>query len=249
MIKIEKYIPNALTFANLLLGFVALLNLLLYGNASFASTLLLVCIVLDFADGFFAKILKSESNLGKQLDSLADIVSFGVLPSALLYTYFLKSNLSILDQFYVFDLSVALIFPLIYLTSSAYRLARFNNDVVGKLYFEGLPTPASAVLVASIPLFTEYPMVFLSTLLVKLNVVFYNFYVLVAIVLLISFLGVSKIKMIKISTKNLKSKPMVSLLLLSLISIIGLQWLGLMVSIVLYVLISLVSYKQSKVEV
>jgi CDP-diacylglycerol--serine O-phosphatidyltransferase len=249
MIKIEKYIPNALTFGNLLIGFVALLNLLIYGNASFASTLLLICVILDFADGFLAKLLKSESNLGKQLDSLADIVSFGVLPSALLYTYFLKSNLSMLGQLYVFDLSIAMIFPLIYLMSAAYRLARFNNDLSGNFHFEGLPTPASAVFVASIPLFTEYPMVFFSSMLIKLNVVFYNFYVLIGITLLLSILGISKIKMTKISTRNLKSKPIIFLFILSFLSFIGLQWLGLMISIVLYVLISLISSKQSKVEV
>ena len=79
----------------MLLGFIALLNLLIYGNASYASILLIFCVVLDFLDGFLAKILNAKSELGTQLDSLADVVSFGLLPAAILYGCFLKSNLSI----------------------------------------------------------------------------------------------------------------------------------------------------------
>ncbi len=121
------------------------------GNMITAAYLVLLAAVLDFFDGFAARILKQPSEIGKQLDSLADIVSFGLVPGVAMYHLINRFELSAgaHDSLLPF---VALVIPLF----SALRLAKFNVDTRQSDSFIGVPTPANAMLLLSIPLVMEF---------------------------------------------------------------------------------------------
>jgi CDP-diacylglycerol--serine O-phosphatidyltransferase len=134
-----RHIPNIITLSNLLLGCLGII-FAGWGDLISAARCIYIAAALDFFDGFAARALKASSPIGKDLDSLADVVSFGVLPGLLLY------QLSASVPGFIGLEYTALLLPLL----SALRLARFNHDTRQSDKFIGLPTPASAILVASL---------------------------------------------------------------------------------------------------
>ncbi|TKC19479.1 CDP-diacylglycerol--serine O-phosphatidyltransferase [Robertmurraya kyonggiensis] len=147
-LRIIKSIPNMFTLGNLYCGFLSI-GFAANGEYNNAAILILIGMMLDSMDGRLARMLKADSTLGKELDSLADIVSFGVAPSFLVYyTYFY--------QFELIGLVVAGLFPLF----GAYRLARFNisSDKSSLNYFIGVPITAAGGILALLTLFGgEFP--------------------------------------------------------------------------------------------
>lgn len=141
--KFIRQIPNAVTLGNLLLGCMSIV-FAFEGSLIKSSICILLAGVADFLDGMLARWLKSDGELGKQLDSLSDVVSFGVAPGMILY------NLSQMFQAGIWANFVFMI-PLF----SALRLAKFNIDTRQVSGFIGLPTPAMAYFVASVPLAHE----------------------------------------------------------------------------------------------
>ena len=143
-------VANIITLGNLLCGILAIFSIFA-GNMITAAYLVLLAAVLDFFDGFAARILKQPSEIGKQLDSLADIVSFGLVPGVAMYHLINRFELSAgaHDSLLPF---VALVIPLF----SALRLAKFNVDTRQSDSFIGVPTPANAMLLLSIPLVMEF---------------------------------------------------------------------------------------------
>lgn len=137
-----KNIPNMLTLGNLMLGMLAIIYTL-DGRSQTAISLVFIAMLLDGLDGKLALRLKAGSELGKQLDSLADLVSFGVAPAVLLYSISLQ-------QFGLAGLFVALIFPL----AGAYRLARFNMGPKKENVFVGLPITIAGGALASMGYYT-----------------------------------------------------------------------------------------------
>lgn len=151
--KLRSSIPNFLTSLNLLSGSIALV-LALDGHLYIAAFLVILASVFDFADGFSARLLKAYSLMGKELDSLADLVSFGLVPSAIIYKYmlmaapdwgFLISTYNILP-FFAFSITIF----------SALRLAKFNIDDSQSDQFRGLPTPANAIFIISLPIVLQF---------------------------------------------------------------------------------------------
>jgi CDP-diacylglycerol--serine O-phosphatidyltransferase len=143
----KRHIPNLLTLLNLASGTVAIV-LTLEGQWRWAVYLMLVASVLDFLDGFAARILHAYSETGKQLDSLADMVTFGVLPAAFIYTIFKDLFLNRIEGVSHFHNSlqwVVLASVAIVPVLSAIRLARYNTDAGDGAFFHGLPTPAHAL--------------------------------------------------------------------------------------------------------
>lgn len=153
-----KHIPNFITSLNLASGFIAII-FLFSGDRTTASWLILAAMVFDFLDGFSARILKAHSDIGKELDSLADVVSFGVAPGLLIYSL-LKENLGpafMADSSYSGFFSAAiLIVPAFFPVFAALRLAKFNTDTTQTETFRGLPTPAAGLAVVSVVLAAEY---------------------------------------------------------------------------------------------
>ena len=150
---LKKSIPNILTLLNLTFGLVAIIAVL--QEAWFLSFVFLAsALVLDFADGAVARALKAQSEMGKQLDSLADMVSFGVLPGIVMVQLMLQfsPNWSLQNVFIEGTLEgyrplIGLCIPM----STAWRLARFNVRGASS-YFEGLPSPANALMIMSLPM-------------------------------------------------------------------------------------------------
>ena len=148
----KRHIPNFVTVLNLLSGFVGIWFVLEY-NPFYGALMIFVAAIFDFADGFLARQLNAYSNVGKSLDSLADMVSFGVLPGFLVFRL---QTISIgLGSGYEWipDLSVSeilfLLSPLIIPAFSALRLAKFDNDTRQTEEFRGLATPANAMFIAA----------------------------------------------------------------------------------------------------
>jgi CDP-diacylglycerol--serine O-phosphatidyltransferase len=145
--QIKKQIPNLLTLLNLFSGCVALL----YATQSnFTAAFGFVClgIFFDFFDGFFARLLQVSSPLGLQLDSLADMVTSGVVPGVVMYTMLVESagtSTTLFAQFMPY-------FGFVITLASCYRLANFNLDTRQTDSFIGLPTPANALFILSLPL-------------------------------------------------------------------------------------------------
>ncbi len=142
-------IPNMLTLSNLLCGSLAVITTLRTGDYKFAFMLVILAAVFDFFDGFVARLLKQCSPLGLQLDSLADMVSFGLAPSLIMMTLFERSEKLCSAPLWC---EWGHFIPLIIVALSALRLAKFNIDETQCSEFVGLPTPACALFCVSIGL-------------------------------------------------------------------------------------------------
>lgn len=217
-----KQFPNFITLCNLFCGCLGIAEAMA-GRSNFAAYFILAGLLLDFADGWLARLLKAQSETGKQLDSLADLVTFGLLPSLILYNYYREFGGTYL-KYIVFLLPVF----------SAIRLARFNLDPAQKEYFRGLPTPACALLIASFPLIV--PQLSWFGLLI-------NPYVLTLILLILLILLVAPLPMLSLKFKDatLRNNPGRYLFLSStLISLLIWQYVAVPVIFLLYIFISLV---------
>ncbi|WP_026630913.1 CDP-diacylglycerol--serine O-phosphatidyltransferase [Dyadobacter alkalitolerans] len=148
---IRRNIPNALTCANLLCGCIGVVEAF-HNNLVISCILIGAALIFDFFDGFVARLLKVSSAIGKDLDSLADMVTFGLLPAIIVYQLLMQSIPDLLGIWKAYPAFIIAIF-------SALRLAKFNNDPRQSDSFIGLPTPANAMLIASLPviLLTEDP--------------------------------------------------------------------------------------------
>jgi CDP-diacylglycerol--serine O-phosphatidyltransferase len=139
-VNLKAQFPNFITLLNLLSGVLGILWVL-EGQLLYGAYFVILSAGFDFLDGFAARLLKVQSDMGKELDSLADVVSFGVLPGILLYSLTKTQTDS---QFLPY---LTLIVPML----SAYRLAKFNLDTRQSDRFIGLPTPANALLLSTLP--------------------------------------------------------------------------------------------------
>ena len=138
--NLKAQLPNFITLLNLLSGVVGILWVL-EGQLLYGAYFVILSAGFDFLDGFAARLLKVQSDMGKELDSLADVVSFGVLPGILLYSLTKAQTDSQVLPY------LTLIIPML----SAYRLAKFNLDTRQSDRFIGLPTPANALLLSTLP--------------------------------------------------------------------------------------------------
>ncbi len=215
----KKHIPNAITCCNLLSGCISIV-LMFNGYAVAAGAMIFIAAVFDFFDGFAARLLKAYSPLGAQLDSLSDVVSFGVAPSFIIYHYLSQQptadSLSLeLAGFNI--IPFAAFFLAIF---AALRLAKFNIDERQTTSFIGLPTPAMGLFVASLPftLNNEH--------LAFMGNVVTNIYFLLAVIILFSFLMVSEIPFFSLKIKNLKFKENIHIYVLAIFAVTAFAFLG-----------------------
>lgn len=160
MKKIIRQIPNFITSLNLVAGSLALI-FAIDGHLIWAGLFICLAAIFDFLDGFAARLLHAYSEVGKQLDSLADVISFGLAPGAILFTLFefslFEKNMPIYEisgQWYEWlILFSAFLVPVF----GAIRLARFNTSALEEPFFRGLPIPANALLWASMGLILQFP--------------------------------------------------------------------------------------------
>ncbi|MDR1723071.1 MAG: CDP-alcohol phosphatidyltransferase family protein [Tannerella sp.] len=253
MKRLVRHIPNTLTCANLSFGFYA--SALGYSGEYYAAMIaILIAAVFDFADGFAARLLKAYSPIGKELDSLADVVSFGVAPGMMLFG-FLDELLHTLqwDSFPAKLLLLAAFAPPVF---SALRLAKFNIDDRQKTFFIGLPVPAHAILWASLVAalspttvaYETYPVgiTFAATFSTLPHVGL--LFTLSALAIATSLLLVSTIPMfsLKMTSPSFASNKLAYIqLFLSVILILSLGLIGLTASIVIYIALSVLIYRKS----
>lgn len=150
-------VPNLLTLCNLLCGAGAAVSALVWGDLQTAFLLIIASAVFDFFDGFAARLLNQYSAIGVQLDSLADMISFGFAPAAVMMSLFTKSGSWL--EWSDWMVEVGYFVPLIMTAFSALRLAKFNIDDTQHTEFEGLPTPANALLCMSLGMLAEMGLV------------------------------------------------------------------------------------------
>lgn len=240
--KIRSKLPNLLTLINLLAGCLALIAIF-SEQLTIAVCLIGVALLFDFLDGAFARILKAQSDMGKELDSLADVVSFGVVPGFIMFML-MRDTVQDISSGYPVDLFLpytGLLIPLF----SALRLAKFNIDPHQREIFIGLPTPASAILIASFPLILHF-----QSDIIWANYLLENKYVLVIITILISFLLISPIRLFSLKFKVLAWKENSTryiFLLLSFLIILFFHFMAIPLIILLYILMSLIIQRRLKV--
>lgn len=227
----KKHIPNAITCLNLFSGCLGIVYAF-EGKLDWASYSILVAAVFDFLDGMLARLLSAYSDIGKDLDSLADVVSFGVLPSVIIYQLFLKSSYN--GDWLNYSAFLIAIF-------SALRLAKFNNDVRQSENFIGLPTPANAMLIASLPFITASGNMVSSFLQ---NPIFLALFSLSMGILLISEINLMSLKFSGIDLK--KNLHRYILVFSSLILLLIFKFVAVPLILVAYFTISFIQFRTTK---
>jgi CDP-diacylglycerol--serine O-phosphatidyltransferase len=239
--NIKAQIPNLFTMLNLFSGCVALV---MVADDKFELAFYFVClgIFFDFFDGFFARKFGVAGPLGVQLDSLADMVTSGVVPGYVMYQLLMnKRNLYIVDLEWYYTVLPFLGF---FITLGAcYRLAKFNIDKRQSDSFIGLPTPANALFITSLPLVADY---FHSEVDIEFS---YNLYVLLVITIISTYIMNAEVPLFSLKIKNFsfsKYKLQIFFLAVSVLMLIFLKILAVPLIIVLYVLLSVFNNITSK---
>lgn len=246
-----KQIPNIFTLLNLVFGCFAIVCILQNGitiqytadgsqlidipeKIWMASLFIAIAAVIDFLDGFVARLFNASSEMGKQLDSLADVVSFGVAPSMIMYQFLRMSYAREADGI---DASFLLLSPSMFLAAAgAYRLARFNLDTSQQYGFKGVPIPAAGLLIAAIP------MIYWNNNSETIQSILLNKWVLYAIIIIVSGLMISKLPLmaLKFTDKSVKNNlPKIILVVFALAAAVLLQWLAVPVIFIGYIILSL----------
>ena len=230
--KIKLFtVPNIITLCNLLCGCFSIVASLVVGDFTLALIFILASAVCDFFDGFTARLLKQYSDIGVQLDSLADMVSFGVAPSAVMYAF--ACQVPTLFELNDVVAHIIVYVPFIMATFSALRLAKFNIDETQHETFEGLPTPANALFCAS----------FVYAAISSGKAVEVEWIALISVVM--AALLVSPIRMFSFKLKSFgwqQNKSLYIFLVLSLVALLTLGVYSVPVIIVLYIVISTVGW-------
>jgi CDP-diacylglycerol--serine O-phosphatidyltransferase len=245
-----KQLPNLFTLLNLFFGCIAIIFILQNGISIvpgdyglqfgepekiwIASLFMALAALVDFLDGFVARLFQATSDKGKQLDSLADVVSFGVAPGLILYQFL---RMSFMQQEGGLDISMLWLLPSIIVPcAAAYRLAKFNLDNSQQYAFKGMPTPAAGLLIASLPLIYWHSE---SETMVRLLL---NKWFLYALIFFMSYLMVSNLPLMAMKFKDFSLKnnmPKIILLAIAVIAGIFLKWVAIPVVFIFYILLSL----------
>lgn len=224
--------PNFITLLNLLSGGIAVI-FAVKGDLSTAALFVFFGIFFDFFDGFLARKLNVSSEMGLQLDSLADLVTSGLVPALVLVNLI---ELSILPWQ---DTNCFLPYlGLLVLLCSAYRLAKFNISTEQSQFFIGLPTPANALLIMSLPLVLDYQNSD------SYNALILNPFFLVVVTLLSSFLLNAPVKLIALKFKTWNFSENASKYILIIFSLVGLilfKFAGIPLIIIFYIMLSLIN--------
>lgn len=226
----KKHIPNIITSLNLFSGCIAIL-MILKGDFQSALYCVIASGIFDFFDGMVARLLHVKSLIGKELDSLADVISFGLVPGMVMFSLLSKMDTYQFVPYLGFLITVF----------SALRLAKFNIDERQTSDFIGVNTPMNTFLVMSVPFLVErYPE--------YIN----NLYVLIPLILITSILLVSEIKLFSMKLSSLKwkdNKFKYAFLILSVILLITLKVLAIPVIFVFYIIFSILHFNDEKANI
>ncbi|KQK26510.1 CDP-alcohol phosphatidyltransferase [Chryseobacterium aquaticum] len=234
---IKNNLANAITLGNLFSGCVGAVHLIL-GDYQTTAICIILSLILDFFDGFVARALKANSNLGTQLDSLADMVSFGLIPGLAMFKMLEPFGNELLGIHLPFEIKYFGFFITLF---SCLRLAIFNLDEEQKYYFKGLNTPSNTILI--------FGLFFAQKELGSFSFLFENEIYLLILTAISSWLLISPIKMIAMKFKSMKLQdnyPKLALLIGAILILIIFKTVGIPLVILYYILISLIFQKQLK---
>ncbi len=223
----KKQIPNIITLLNLLCGIIAIVEVLYFKNMVAGALFIILGAIFDFFDGMTARLLHVSSPIGKELDSLSDVVTFGVAPSMIAMSLMLEVKDSILAAI-----------PLLMALFSSYRLAKFNLDTRQTENFIGLATPANAFFWLSIPLIS------LQERFSHIYEIMSCSYFIIPMAIVMSLLLVAEIPMFSLKFHNFKwadNKIRFIFLGLSLILLAVLQFVAIPIIIILYIILSIIN--------
>lgn len=221
---IKKHIPNSITCLNLLSGALAIVYTLHEANLAVAGWLIVLAAVFDFFDGLVARVLGVSSPIGKDLDSLADVISFGLAPAIMIVHGLWLNGFSFYEG----------LVPLLIAAFAALRLAKFNNDTRQTSSFIGMPVPSNALF--WVGLHSILPDIKLLLGATTMLVVIY------ALVALLCFLMVSELPMFSFKIKSIKGgTPQIILILITVGSVIYFGIFGCSIAVMAYVLLSLLN--------
>jgi CDP-diacylglycerol--serine O-phosphatidyltransferase len=245
-----KQIPNLFTLLNLVFGCIAIVLILQTGETivimddigatqvtlpekiTWGALFLFAAAVVDFLDGFLARLLKAQSAMGEQLDSLSDVVSFGVAPGMILYQLL---RISYAQEENGLDVPMIALLPaFLYTCAAAWRLAKFNISTTQRYHFEGTPSPAAGLVIASLPLIIHYDVLNIAPL-------FINKWLLYGIILIIGYLMVSKVPFMALKFKDYSfanNRLKYLLAIIGIVAAITLQWLAVPVVFIIYAIVS-----------
>lgn len=252
-----KQIPNLFTLLNLIFGCLAIVVTLQNGiiiqyapdgtqlidipeKIWMASLFIGLAALVDFLDGFVARLFNASSDMGKQLDSLADVVSFGAAPAMILYQFLRMSFAQDEDGL---NASIVWLVPAFILAAAgAWRLAKFNLDDSQSFGFKGVPIPAVGLMVASLPLiyWNNHSQVIADIL--------FNKWFLYGLIIFLSWLMVSNLPMMALKFKDFSIKnnlPKIILLALAIIAAFIFHWLAVPIVFITYIILSLL-FKQKQ---
>ena len=230
----KKYVPHFFTSLNLICGCIAIL-LLSKDNYTASVIICLLAFLFDFADGFFARLLKTESSLGRQLDSFSDFITSGLVPGILMYKLLIKSGFKEILIFpnlfnFNFHLSPLSLAGFLITIATAFRLSKFNLMKTEHKYFLGLPAPANCIMIIGLPFMFDI-----------LGEKYLNYNLLLIITVFSIYLLNSKIKLI--SFKNIKISIVLLLFFLIAALTILTNFAILTILIFIYILSSMVYFK------
>lgn len=252
-----RSIPNLITLLNLFFGVLAIIaalqtnTIIMYidqdystsfnipEKLSLAGIFIIIAAAIDFFDGFVSRLLGASSEMGKQLDSLCDVVSFGVAPSVIIYQLL---KLSFAREENGLETSMVWLLPAIILAcAAAYRLAKFNLATDQQFSFKGVPVPAAGLFVASLPLILHFNEI------AGINAFIINKWFLYTTVLVLSYLMVSNLNILSLKFKDYTLKnnvPKLILLVISILAALFLHWAAIPVVFIFYILISFIFSKK-----
>lgn len=247
----KKHIPNALTLLNLFSGSIAVIFAV--NNDLITSALFVFLgIFFDFFDGFFARKFNVQGELGLQLDSLADMVTSGLVPGIVMFQLlgmtesswnYIENAPAVQSMFNFSSIAALPLLGLLITLASAYRLAKFNIDTEQQTYFKGLPTPANTLLIISLPLILEFQNSDL------INTIILNPWFLIGLTAFSCYILNANVKLFALKFKNYSFKDNAVryiFMLLSLVLIIVLQFAAIPVVILLYLIMSIFGGLSSK---
>ncbi len=252
-----KQIPNLFTLLNLIFGCLAIVAILQNGiviqyaadgsqlidipeKIWMASLFIGLAAVVDFLDGFVARLFKASSEMGKQLDSLADVVSFGVAPAMIIYQFL---RMAIAKEDDGLNASITWLVPAFLLAgASAWRLAKFNLDNSQSFGFKGVPTPAMGLVVASLPL------IYWNNHIQLIADILFNKWFLYGLIILLSWLMVCNLPMMAMKFKDYSLKNNITKIILLVVAVIAaliFHWLAVPIVFIVYIILSLFFKHQS----
>ncbi|MEO5682989.1 MAG: CDP-alcohol phosphatidyltransferase family protein [Chitinophagaceae bacterium] len=248
-----KKIPNIFTLLNLMFGCCAIVFalqtesiIIIQADDSstsfsmperlyYAAICIAIAAFIDFLDGFLARLLNASGEMGKQLDSLSDVVSFGVAPAVILFQFL---RLSYMQQQNGLEINIAWLLPaFLFACAGAYRLARFNIDTTQSYGFKGVPIPAAGLVVASLPLIAFY-----NYYDGVVNALIFNRWFLYGVIAVLSWLMISTLPIMGLKFKDYTLQnniPKLVLLVIAIIAAVLFKWIAVPVIFIAYIILSL----------